>query len=503
MPAGKGLADLGFWSVTLGAWCYAMATTIGTALLPQMQGDLSVGLDQVSWVVTASVVAGAIGIPPTPWLAARFGTKNLLVGSLLAFTLSSAMIGASASLGEVVLWRICQAFFGAPIFVLSQSLTIGLVPYERRGTAMTIWSVALTTGWVFGPTAGAYLADWYSWRASFFVITPVSIVATLACVFLLEGEGERRRLEFDWTGFLTLSVVLLAIQMMLNRGPGLDWFDSGEILAWLAITLLALSVYLGHTLSSSLRFIRWEVLRDWNLSYGLVLCCLMALLSLAPLVLIPPMLTSLKGLEVITIGLVFVFRGSVQIVVMMLLGPLLTRHDPRGLCAIGFLLFAFGCHLISGYTPDIGLWDIYLPHFFFGLGISFIWMPVFHMLYATLKSDYYNDAATLVSLNFNVVSSAGVAMMVALLGRSLQINTEELGAHFRADEELLRFAEFAAFALERGTGLAAARAEVAGQATAIAYGNVFRVMTWVSLAALPLLALLPYRRPPAAAPVEA
>ena len=496
----KGLADPGFWSVTLGAWCYALATTIGTALLPQMQGDLSVGLDQITWVVTASVVAGAIGIPPTPWLAARFGTKNLLVGSLLAFTVSSAMIGGSGTLGEVVLWRICQAFFGAPIFVLSQSLTIGLFPYERRGTAMAIWSVALSTGWVFGPTLGAYLAEWYNWRISFFIITPLSVVATIACAAFLDRVEEKRGLDFDWGGFVALSIVLLATQMVLNRGPRLDWLESMEILGWLAVAALSLSVYLGHTLTSSLRFIRWEVLRDWNLSYGLAICCLLAVLSLAPLVLIPPMLTSLKGLEVITIGLVFVFRGTVQIVVMMSLGPLVGRCDPRWLCGIGFLSFAIGCQMVSGFNRDIGLWDIYLPHFFFGVGIAFMWLPVFHMLYATVDSEYHNDAATLVSLAFNVVSSAGVALMVALLSRSLQVNTEELGAHITFTNELLLFPEYTSFAIENAAGLASIRAEIAHQALSIGYANVFWLMMWVSLAALPLLALLPCKRPEAKRP---
>lgn len=500
MPAGKGLADLGFWSITLGAWCYTFATTIGTALLPQMQGDLSVGLDQVTWVVTAAVVAGAIGIPPTPWLAARFGTKNLLVGSMIAFTISSALIGAAGSLEEVILWRICQAIFGAPIFVLSQSLCIGLVSYERRGTAMAIWSVALTTGWVFGPTAGAYLADWYSWRVSFFIIAPISVVATIACAVFLDRVDEDRRLEFDWTGFVALSVVLLATQMVLNRGQRLDWLDSMEIIGWLALAALALSVYLGHTLSSRLRFIRWGVLRDWNLSYGLALCCLMSGMSLVPLVLIPPMLTTLKGLEVTTIGLVFVFRGSVQIVVMMLLGPLLARYDPRWLCAFGYLVFAYGCHLLSGYNQDVGLWDIYFPHVFFGIGSSFMWMSIFYMMYATVKAEYYDDAATLVSLSFNVVSSAGVALLVALLTRGLQINTEQLGAHFVVGDERLLFAEHAAYALDRVSGLATAGAEVAEQAVAIAYANVFRLMMWLSLGALPVLLLLPFRRPETAAP---
>ena len=494
----KGLADPGFWSVTLGAWCYGLSLTIATALLPQMQGDLSVGLDQVTWVVTSAVVASAIGIPPTPWLAARFGSKNLLVASLLLFTFSSAMIGGSGTLGEVVFWRICQAFFGAPIFVLSQSVTIDLFPDERRGRAMAVWSVALTTGWTFGPTIGAYLADWYDWRASFFVITPLSILATISCAVCLDRVEEDKGLDFDWIGFTTLSLVLLATQMALNRGQRLDWLESGEIAGWLALAAFALSIYVGHAFTSWRRFIRWEVMRDWNLCFGLLLTCLLAVLSLAPMVLIPPMLESLKGLEVITIGLVFVFRGTVQIVAMLLIGPVVGRGDPRWLCALGFLSFAIGCRIVAGYSPDIGLRDIYLPQVYFGVGIALMWMPVFHMLYATVGAELRNDAATLVSLTYNVVSSAGVALIVALFSRSLQINTAELGAHVYHANERLLFPEYALFDLGKRTGLASVQAEIGQQALAIGYANMFWLMMWVSLAALPLLVLLPYRRPPGA-----
>lgn len=489
---------LGFWSVTLGAWCYALATTVGTALLPQMQGDLSASLDQITWVFTASVVAGAIGLPPTAWLAARFGTKNVMVGSLLAFSLSSLMIGGSSTLGELVFWRVCQAFFGAPIFVLSQSLTIGLFPAERRGSAMAIWSVALTTGWVFGPTIGAYLADWYNWRISFFIVTPISVLASIACAGFLDRVEEDRGLEFDWTGFVTLSIALLASQMAFNRGQRLDWLESQEIVAWIAIATLSLSLYLGHTLSSSLRFIRWEVLRDWNLCFGLLLSCILSVLSLAPLVFIPPMLSDIKGIEVITIGLVFVLRGSVQIVLMLALGPFIGRYDPRWLCGIGFLSFAIGCQIISGYNQDIGLWDIYLPQIFFAVGISFIWLPLFHMYYATVDREYYNDAATLISLTFNLISSAGVALLVAMLNRNLQTNTAELGAHITLTSERLLFPEYALFDLQEIAGLASIQAEITQQAQVIGYTNMFWLMMWLSLAAIPLLIVLPYHRPPAA-----
>ena len=237
------------------------------------------------------------------------------------------------------------------------------------------------------------------------------------------------------------------------------------------------------------------MLGDWNFSYAMVLSVLLSVLSLAPLVLIPPLLTDLKGLEVITIGLVFVFRGCVQIVAMLLVGRLVGRGDPRWICGLGFLSYAIGCRIVSGYNLDIGLWDIYLPHLFFGIASGCTWLPVFYMIYATIEPDYRNDAATLVSLNFNVIGSAALAVLVALFSRNLQTNTAELGAHIDVTNERLLFPEFIRFDVEEVTGLASIQAEIAQQALVIAYSNMFWVMMWVALVALPLLALVPYRAP--------
>ena len=158
---------ISFWASVLAAWGYCLSVTIANAMLPQIQGDLSASLDQVSWIITASIVAGAMGIPPTPWLAARFGLKNVLLLALVFFTLASTILPFSGSLGEVVLWRVVQALSGAPVLVLSQSLTVSLFDGKKRGMAMAVWSVALTTGWTFGPAIGAYIADLASWRVAF------------------------------------------------------------------------------------------------------------------------------------------------------------------------------------------------------------------------------------------------------------------------------------------------------------------------------------------------
>ena len=482
---------ISFWASAFAAWGYCLSVTIANAMLPQIQGDLSASLDQVSWIITASIVAGAIGIPPTPWLAARFGLKKVLLFTLVVFTFSSTMLPFSQDLGDVVFWRVVQALSGAPILVLSQSLTVSIFQGKQRSMAMAVWSVALTTGWSFGPAIGAYIADLSNWRMAFLTVSPISLLAIILCWYFLPHDKSDKALSFDWFGFGSLSVGLVALQIVINRGQREDWFDSQEIITLTAIAVVNLTVYAIHSLTSDKRFIRWTIFRDRNFAVAMLLTSVSGFTSLAPLVLVPPMLEEIKGLEVVTIGFVVTPRAIVTIVLLLALGPYIDRWDPRLLMGIGYSLYAVGSWLMSNYNMDIGMWDILVPQILQGASSGLVWLPLFHTIYRTLEEQYRDEASMANMLVYNLISSTGVAVLVVLLSRSIQINTAELGVHITSTRELLRFPQYAGFDLTSAADAAALHATISQQAAMIGYVNVFWLLTWVGLAALPLLLLVP------------
>ena len=479
-----------FATVIFSGAVYAGATTLPNAVLPQMQGDLSASLDQISWIVTASIVAGALGMPPTPWLAARFGLKALYVTSLVLFTTSSIMIGLSDSLAEVVVWRMLGAFTGAPIMALSATVTLGLYPFEKRGATMAIWSIGLTGGWVFAPAAGAYLADLHTWRMVFLGLAPLGIASIAVCVAFLPRYDQDAKLQFDWWGFVALSVAIAALQIVLSRGQRLDWFDSPLLVAWTVVGVASLYFFVVHSLTTARPFFNWVIFRDRNLVIGITLTFLMSVASFVPLVLIPPMLAQLRGLEVTTIGFILVPRGIVQIATLLLVSPFIGRVDSRILISVGFLIYALACGMMANYNLSIGTWDVMFPFALQGLAMSIIWLPTFHMMYLTLDPKYHTDAGSLIGLTHSVSSSAGVAIAVTMLSRFAQTSSEELGANIVPTNELLQFPEYTAWNLDALEGLAAIQAEVAQQALMIGYVNVYWMMTISSLVAVPIVLLL-------------
>src|ERR671929_1009802 len=164
--------------VMLATIMQALDTTIANVALPYMQGTLSATLDQINWVLTYYIVAAAIMTPVTGFLAARFGRKRLFLVTVAGFTAASVLCGMAASLSQMVLFRLLQGVFGAPLVPLSQSVLLDSYPREQHGSAMAIWGVGVMVGPILGPTLGGYLTEAYNWRWVFFVNLPFGILAT-------------------------------------------------------------------------------------------------------------------------------------------------------------------------------------------------------------------------------------------------------------------------------------------------------------------------------------
>ena len=474
---------------------YGSAVTVAGAVLPQIQGDLSVSLDQISWIVTASIVAGAIGTPPTPWLASRFSRKNMMVACIALVTVSSVLIGTADSLGEMVLWRVMQAFVSAPIIPLTQSLMMDAFPAKRRGLCLSLWTIGITGGWMLGPSLGTLLVEWGNWRIAFLAFGPLGAMGVVLCVIGLPKSQKVAGVGFDWLGFLLLSIGLGALQLVLNRGQRLDWFDSTEIILASASGVVALYFFILHSFATNRPFIAWSVLRDRNLVVGMILLMSYAFISLAPLILIPTMLQDLRGFELVTIGLLLIPRGIAQLATITVMSVLIDRIDQRILIGAGFIGFALGSKLMTNFNLDIGVWTLLLPNLVHGVSMGLISVPILSVAYATISPHLRTHAATLTGLSYTIASSMGVAVSVVVLTRSSQTSREELAAHVVPTNELLRYPEYAiGWNLDVVENLAAIYGEIGQQAAMIGYVNVYWMLTLLCLCVFPLIFLVRMKR---------
>lgn len=476
--------------VMLATIMQALDTTIANVALPYMMGSLSATLDQINWVLTSYIVAAAIMTPVTGFLATRFGRKKLFLASVAGFTAASVLCGMAASLEQMVLFRLLQGVFGAPLVPLSQSVLLDSYPKERHGSAMAMWGVGVMVGPILGPTLGGWLTESYNWRWVFYINLPVGILTFLGLSAYL-AETRISKLSFDWFGFAALSLAIGSFQMMLDRGEQLDWFSSTEIVLEGALAGLAAYLFVVHTFTAERPFIDPRMFKDRNFSVGLVFIFMVGIILLATLALLTPYLQNLMGYPVITAGLVLAPRGGGTMVAMIIVGRLINRVDPRALVLFGLLLTALVLWEMTGFTPDVSQWTLIRTGVLQGLGLGFMFVPLSTITFATLSPEFRTQGTALFSLMRNIGSSIGISLVTFLLTRNTQIMHSELAQHVTPFNEALRQPGVAQiWDLATVAGRAALNAEITRQATIVAYSDDFKLMMMVALAAVPFIFLL-------------
>jgi DHA2 family multidrug resistance protein len=464
--------------------------TIVNVALPHMQGAMSATQDQISWVLTSYIVAAAIATPLTGVMAARFGRKRMMLASIVAFILASMLCGSATSLEEIVAFRLVQGVAGAGLVPLSQAVLLDINPREKHGSAMALWGMGVMIGPILGPTLGGYLTEYYSWRWAFYINLPVGALAVLGtAIFLHESDTDKRR-RFDFFGFLLLSLAIGSLQLGLDRGESLDWFTSPVIVASFVLSAVALYMFVVHIFTAERPFIEPALFRDRNFSTGLFLMLSLGVMLFSSLALMPPFLQNLLGFPVITAGLVIGPRGVGTMFAMMLVGRLIGRVDARWLLLSGFALVVVSLYIMTGFSLDEPIWPIVYSGVIQGVGIGFLFVPLSAVAFSTLEPRFRNEGTAMFSLIRNIGSSIGISIVVTVLAREAQRAHAGIGSHLSYYRDALLSGSGGVFDITTRTGAAALNGEVTRQAMMIAYLNDFRLMMFLTLAALPLLLLL-------------
>ena len=264
-------------SIMLATIMQGVDNTIANVALPHIQGSLSAAQDQIAWVLTSYIVAVAIMTPLTGWLAGRLGIKYVFLISVAGFTLASALCGSATSLTQLVIYRLLQGACGAGLVPLSQSVLMQINPPERHGQAIAIWGMGVMLGPIFGPMLGGWLTQDYSWRWIFYINLPVGVIASLGILIFIRETRHTHREAFDFFGFVTLSIAVGALQMMLDRGELKDWFNSTEIWVEALISGVFFYLFIVHTATARDRsFINLDLLKSPNFMAGTILMFLSA-----------------------------------------------------------------------------------------------------------------------------------------------------------------------------------------------------------------------------------
>jgi DHA2 family multidrug resistance protein len=477
-------------SIMMAVLLQVLDTTIANVALPHMMASMSATRETINWVLTSYIVASAIAIPITGWLADRVGRKRLFVWSVIAFTAASAMCAMAQNLTEMVAFRALQGISGAFLVPIAQAVMFDINPPNKHARAMAMFGMGVMIGPILGPVLGGWLTENYSWRWVFLVNLPVGVLCTILLMrYMPSGEVKKRR--FDLFGFALLALALGGLQMMLDRGEQLDWFESWEVWVECGLAISCAWMFVVHLATAREPIFDPRMFADRNFAFSLFFMAVTGVLLLAGLALLPPLLQQLYGYSVLDSGFLTAPRGIGTLISMMLAGRLTGRVDSRLLIFAGIGCLGLSLYQMSGFTLVMGSRPIIISGIVQGLGLGFIFVPLQALAFASLPASYRTTGASLLNLSRNIGGSVGISVVTFLLARNVQVSHSDLAAHVTPYS--LQVAGSTVLDRLGGFGDSAAamlNAEINRQALMIAYLDDFHAMMLVTLAALPLVWLL-------------
>ncbi|WP_375450419.1 DHA2 family efflux MFS transporter permease subunit [uncultured Devosia sp.] len=475
-------------AIMLATVMQVLDTTIANVALPHMRSSLGASQDEINWVLTSYIVAAAIATPLTGWVSDRVGRRTLMVGAVAGFTLASLLCGLAQSLPQMVLFRVIQGICGAVMVPMAQSTLLDINPREKIGQAMAIFGAGIMVGPIIGPTLGGWLTETFNWRAVFLVNLPIGILA-MAALFAWMPKGTLLIRRFDFFGFAMLALSIACMQLLLDRGQVVDWFNSIEIWLYLLASISGMWIFVVHCLTAETPFVDLAMFKDRNFSSGLVFIFIVGITMFSGLALLPPLLQSLMGYPVIETGIVMAPRGVGTMVSMILVGRLMSKIDPRALVFAGLLISAYSFYLMTGFDITMDQTPIMISGVLQGLGLGMVFVPLSTLAFVTIAPKYRVDATSFFSLVRNVGSGVGISLVTTVLAQMASVNHAELGERINltspAFQQMLGKAGAAS-----GQVMATLDGLVAQQATMVAYLDDFWLMVIVTLISVPIVFML-------------
>src|SRR5689334_2956130 len=364
-------------AVMFATFMEVLDTTVVNVSLPHIAGSLSATIDESTWVLTSYLVANAIVLPMTGWLAATFGRKRLLMMSVTGFTVSSLLCGIAPNLGALIACRILQGATGGALQPLSQAVLLESFEPHERGKAMGFWGLGIVVAPIIGPVVGGWLTDSYSWRWVFYINLPVGIASIIMTkMFIFDPPYLRRDTEkVDYWGIGMLVVGIGALQYVLDRGQEVDWFANTGIMALSVVSGVTLLILIIHEWTTEHPIIDLRVFKERSYATGVFMMTMLGFVLYGSMVLLPVMLQTLLGYPSMQAGIAMAPRGMGSLVMMPIVGVLTGMVDVRKLLALGFGIAGLTLIWLGSLNLNAGYWDIFWPQLLQGTGMALTFVP--------------------------------------------------------------------------------------------------------------------------------
>jgi DHA2 family multidrug resistance protein len=478
-------------AVVLTAVLEVLDMTIVNVALPHMLGAFGATPDQITWVLTSYIVAAAVVMPLTGYLSKWLGRRRLLLTAIIGFIVSSALCGLAWNLESMVLFRLAQGVFGAPLVPLSQAILLDVFPRHRAGQALAIFGLGIMVAPVIGPALGGYLTETYSWRTVFYINVPIGLFALLMSVGYLPQRAIKD-IKTDWIGMGLLVLAVGALQFVLDQGQMRDWFNSRLIVVGAIVAGFTTAAFFLRGWNKPDNIIDLSLLRDRNFVAGTLAITAYGISLFGWMALMPLFSQRLLGYSPTVAGTLFIPRAIVSTITLAITGSILIKmFDARYLVAAGLVMTAVGALLMSHFTLYVDFWGIATPGIWSGIGSGLFFVPLTAVAFASISKGQLDEASGVYALMRGIGGSAGIAVVSWLFVRQTQIHFNELTAHITPyNRDLAPYLSQHGLTPYSPESAPLVVHEIARQAQMLAFNDMFWFIGLVTLAIIPLLLIM-------------
>lgn len=492
--------------VVLGAIMSILDTTVVNVAVNTLAAQFHTTLPTIQWVATGYTLALATVIPLTGWIADRFGTKRLYMVSIGLFVFGSSLSGLAWSTGTIILFRILQGLGGGMIMPAGMTILTRAAGPNRLGRVMSIVGVPMLLGPVIGPILGGWLVTDVSWRWIFFINLPVGALSLLMTELFVADPPYIKKPKggIDYFGLGLLAVGIGTLQIVLDKGQREDWFQTSWIVELAVLSVVSLALLIWWELKARNAVVDLRVLLFKNFASGVTLIFVVGAALYGSLILVPLFQQELLGYTALLAGLAQSPQGVAALVCMPLVGLLVSTADTRGLLLFGLSMLSLALYMMAKWTLDSSFWDMVWPRVVFGVGMSFLFVPITTVCVAFVPSPRMGNATGIFNLMRNIGGSIGVSLMTTLLAQREQFHQTRLverATHYsyayqffygRLVEGLTLRGQSPFFAHKEALGIV--YGQVQRQAMAMSFVDCFWVVMIASILTLPLVFTM--TRPP-------
>jgi len=479
--------------LSLATFMQVLDTTIANVALPTISGNLGVSAEQGTWVITSFAVSNAIALPLTGWLSRKVGEVRLFIAATLLFVIASFLCGVAQQMGMLVGFRALQGFVAGPLYPITQTLLISIYPPAKRGMALALLAMVTVVAPIAGPILGGWITDSYSWPWIFFINVPIGLFAA----FVVYQQLKKRPVvikhaPMDYMGLILLVLGVGALQIVLDKGNDLDWFESNFIVGGTVVSAIALAAFVIWELTDKHPIVNLRLFVHRNFTFGTLALVGGYAGFFGMNLLLPQWLQTQMGYTATWAGLAAAPIGILPVFLSPLVGRYANNFDLRILAGLAFLVMSVTSFMRAAFNTEVDYYHIALVQTLMGLGVAFFFMPILSILLSDLPPDQIADGSGLATFLRTLGGSFAASLTTWIWDRRATLHhahlTESLSTYDPATRDAL---DLLGGANQHGAAMLDRIVE--GQAYMLSTVEYFTLLGWLFLT---LLAIIWLAKPP-------